>query len=315
MSRIFRIRSYLSLLARLSPFLLGRLEENLFKETCSKKSSYKPIFIIGPPRSGSTILYQLLTQNLNCLYIDNLACPFYRNMQFGIWLSRKVFNEKRHNSFDSKYGNTSSLHAPSECQSFWYRWFPKDNDFVDYDDVSVEKIDDMQKVLFSVMNKYESDIVFKNLSCGQRIRVLYKAFPNARFVTIKREPIYTIQSLLMARKKLGLKGDAWWSVKTQNYRSLQKLPLHEKLVSQVYYTEKQIEEDLKVLPEANSIKINYLEFSDRFDELLTFLGGGSRKRVNIENFTFKNKKILSDTEFEELETLIGEYDWGKAGYE
>ncbi|NIU01843.1 MAG: hypothetical protein GWN01_13315, partial [Nitrosopumilaceae archaeon] len=39
---------------------------------------YPPVFILGPPRSGTTLLYQLMTCSFNFAYIPNIANKFYR---------------------------------------------------------------------------------------------------------------------------------------------------------------------------------------------------------------------------------------------
>ncbi len=39
---------------------------------------YPPVFIIGPPRSGTTVLYQLLCKHTNFSYINNFIGHWYR---------------------------------------------------------------------------------------------------------------------------------------------------------------------------------------------------------------------------------------------
>ena len=315
MNRILRPHSYLAVTARAVSPILSFFEHIYFQNKEFEEIGNRPIFIVGSPRSGSTILYQLLTHCIDYLYIDNLACPFHRNMPFGIWLSRRVFGSRNHNSFESRYGNTPTLHSPSECQSFWYRWFPKDRDFVDHGDVSERKLHDLRKVIRSIMDKHKRDFVFKNLSCGQRIRVIREAFPNAIFISIKRDPVYTAQSLLLARRKLGLPDDVWWSVKPHNYLELQKLPIKNKLINQIYYCEKQIKDDLKELANKNKIEINYVDYGVELNQLLQFLGYGQINSIDTSRYEFKNRKILDGREFKELENIAKDFDWRPVGYE
>jgi len=38
---------------------------------------YPPLFIIGPPRTGSTLLYQLVVQRFDVGYLANRHCRLY----------------------------------------------------------------------------------------------------------------------------------------------------------------------------------------------------------------------------------------------
>jgi len=46
-----------------------------------KQNFYPPIFIVGAPRSGSTLLYQLLAYYYNFSYFTNYSSLFYRDGQ------------------------------------------------------------------------------------------------------------------------------------------------------------------------------------------------------------------------------------------
>ena len=84
-----------------------------------------PVFIIGAPRTGSTFLYQSITNSLDVAYIDNLVELFYDSFCAGFFISKALYGNKPHNNFVSYHGNTrrlGGLHAPSECGAFWYRW-------------------------------------------------------------------------------------------------------------------------------------------------------------------------------------------------
>tara|TARA_B100000575_G_scaffold102144_1_gene81416 strand:+ start:40 stop:339 length:300 start_codon:yes stop_codon:yes gene_type:complete len=65
----------------LQPFnyILSPLQNNfLHKEDLKYLDLYPPVFIIGPPRSGTTVLYQLLCKHTNFSYINNFIGNWYR---------------------------------------------------------------------------------------------------------------------------------------------------------------------------------------------------------------------------------------------
>ncbi|MEL7496254.1 MAG: sulfotransferase [Planctomycetota bacterium] len=299
----------------LSP-LLKMAESRIYSSVGTTESSgHFPVFILGAPRTGSTVLYQMLTDFCDCLYIDNLVYAFSNDLPFGFWLSNRWYGNRGHNSFQSTYGRTKSLHSPSECGAFWYRWFPRDRDFVERHEIDDASVDQMRKNLYTVMNHFQKSIVIKNLNAGQRLRVLGPAFPKSRFVFIRRDPFFTIQSLLRARQSQGMKEERWWSVRPKNFEELKSKPLIEKLTGQVFFLEKQIVEDLAKLPDERVFRITYSRYEQQFPELLNFLKLPERKEFDLSEFNFQNKISVSEPEEKSIRDALNAYDWSALGYE
>lgn len=313
--KIFKLRSYFLYIARLLSPLISIIESRIYRSEESGDAAHYPIFIIGAPRSGSTILYQMLTHTIDCLYIDNLAYLFFNNLPFGLWLSNKIYGNRSHNSFYSKYGNTRSWHSPSECGGFWYRWFPKDKDFVDFDELSESSMVAIKDNLNLIMNKYKKNIIFKNLNAGMRIRVIQEIFPDAKFVFIRRDPLFTVQSLLLARKNNNISDEKWWSIKPHNYKEIAKLPICEKLISQIFHIEQQIVQDLKTLPRENVFVVNYVDYKARFHEIESFINSKVKNDIDLSSFEFINTDSLSTDKILELEKKIAKHDWNSIKYE
>jgi len=234
-------------------------------------SRHQPIFIIGAPRSGSTILYQALTNHLDVLYIDNLACGWYEALFFGLWRSHRRFGDAPHDVFVSELGSTvaSGKHAPSECGSFWYRWLDRENHFVDHDDVTERMVSGIRREINAAMNYFDKPILIKNLNAGQRLRLLAKCFPGARFIHIQRELEDNVRSLHVARQALGIRKGQWWSVRPKGYEALLRLPEREMLVAQVASIERQIAEDIALFPEGSR---EIVQYKDLCPETIVGLG-------------------------------------------
>jgi hypothetical protein len=256
-------RKYIRECKRIAPMLFGPFinawEKGQINHYGCQPSEHQPIFIIGAPRTGSTILYQALTNLYEVLYVDNLTCRFYMNFFFGFWLSNKIFGNKPNNNYQSDYGNTSKygLHAPSECGNFWYRWLPKGNHFVDYVDITDKMVEQIRKEVVAVTNYFDKPIIFKNLNAGQRLRLIWKCFPDALFLYIKRDPFFTIQSVLIGRKINNIPADRLWGIKPRNHSDLLALDEISMVTAQVYFLEKQIEKDLQLFKDKNRLVIKY----------------------------------------------------------
>lgn len=250
--------------ATLCLFPLIRIMELIFLFVYGrKKLKHQPIFIIGAPRTGSTILYQALTNYYEVFYVDNLNAHFYKNFFFGSWLSRFIYRNKPHDNFSSSHGNTASfgLHSPSECGSFWYRWLPRDKHFVDHGEISNKAIKNIRTEITAVINCANKPLVFKNLNAGQRLRLLKEAFPDAKFIFLKRDPRFVVNSIMNARNKVGCNPNEFWGIKPKNFLELTALAEADMCIAQVYYIEKQISEDLQLFNRKNVFEMHYEDLS------------------------------------------------------
>lgn len=224
---------------------------------------HQPVFMIGAPRTGSTILYQAITNFFNVSYIDNLACRWHRSLYFGIWLSQAVYRDKPHNNFKSLHGDTNAFggHAPSECGGFWYRWLPRDRHFVDAGEISESTVSEIRREIAAIINRWDRPLVFKNINAGQRLRLLKRCFPDARFIYLRRDMDSIVKSILVARARTGTPPDRLWSVHPRNYQDLIGLPEPEMVLEQVRSIEHQIHQDLQLFPKSNVIEIHFDQFS------------------------------------------------------
>jgi hypothetical protein len=287
-------------------------ENNYFK--VNRKSVPAPIFIIGAPRSGSTILYQALTNAYHFAYIDNTACTWHRNLRFGLWLSQKKYGDQPHDNFKAEHGSTRNYggHAPSECGQFWYRWLPKDRHFVDHHEVTPEMVAEIRTEVLGVSAYLKRPLLFKNLNAGQRLRFIHKAFPNAKIIFVRRDPRFVTRSILRGREKVGKKEGQWWGIMPSNFKELLKLPERLMCVSQVYYLEKQIEEDLFLFPDQNIVQIHYQDLGDHLiHELGGWCGAKPRHNAKIPQFHKDSLQQLTELEEEELNRLVEQYPFKK----
>jgi len=220
-----------------------------------------PIFIIGAPRTGSTFLYQALTDSLDVLFIDNIACRFNRDLFFGLWLSEKVFRGKPHDCFTSRFGTTPGAHSPSECGEFWYRWLPRDQHFVDHNEIDRRIIEQIRNEVLGPSSYFGKPLLFKNLNAGQRLRLIVEAFPNARLIYIKRNEKDVVSSMLKVRHSIGVPRNKIWSIRPKNYEKIESLSEEEMCREQIRLLQKQIEQDIHLFPRGNVFCLHYEELT------------------------------------------------------
>lgn len=259
-----------SIIAKLLSPILWLLEKACLSKKCKIKDWQQPIFIVGAPRSGSTILYQYLTHYLDFLYPDNLACHFHQHFFSGFWLSHLFYKNRPHHSFSSQHGRTyhEGMHAPGEAAGYWYRWFPRDRDFVEADELSSDTQQKLRQSIFQISAYCQKPIVFKNLNNGQRLRALQQIFPKARIILIKRNALDNATSILKARKKDGILAHHWWSVRPKNFEELLLKEEEEMVKSQIYLIEKEILESLLLFPKNQVLTVEYEDFCHHPQKLL-----------------------------------------------
>jgi len=290
-------------------------EQGKLEQYSQSKPKHPPIFIIGAPRTGSTILYQALTNYYNVSYIDNLTCLFHRNLFFGMYLSNKIYKNKSHNCFKSVHGNTmktGGLHAPSECGEFWYRWLPRDHHFIDYDEITDDMVEDIRKNIFAILNYYNRLFVFKNMNAGQRLRLIYKLYPQSKFIWVKRNIQNTVKSLLKTRKQVNGNLKDWWSLMPPEYEDLKQLKPIEQVVKQVYYLEKQIYTDLNLFDKKNVKIIQYKDFLDNPISVISSLNLSKDTREDNKNISLIKPSSKDDpfNKYEEdIKYYISKLDW------
>lgn len=299
----------------LTSMLLAPVVKKIVKG--SEKVSQSPVFIVGAPRTGSTALYQALTNSFNVTYIDNLAAACYRNLPTGIWLSKKLFGLRPHNNFKADFGDTLNYgwHAPSECGRFWYRWFPLEDHFLDTGSISEDSIQEIYSEVSAAQSIAGIPLLFKNLNAGQRLRVLSDSFPQARIIYIKRDPRFTAASIIKARESNNIPAGEWWSVKPKNFRKLMKLEEEEMVVAQVYYLEKQIEEDLALFESRNVRIVHYNELCEECVESLgEWLGLARKAGGSMPDFFQDSSDKMNVDQKNKLTQLARNYPFSKDAF-
>lgn len=280
-------RIAIAALARLGSPLAAALQRGALRHYGDAPLKHQPIFIIGAPRTGSTIFYQAVTNYLDVSYIDNLACRWCRSLYFGMWLSRKLYGAKPHGNFRSTHGDTTSFgaHAPSECGAFWYRWLPRDRHFVDADDVPLEAIEEIRREITAVTNRWDRPVVFKNMNAGQRLRLLKRCFPNAKFIYLRRDHRQIIASMMEVRARTGTPKGELWSIRPRNHVEIASLPEAEMVAEQIRAIERQIDDDLQLFEPADVMQIRFNQFSaELIAEVAEFARAGLRHGGSLPAF-------------------------------
>ncbi|MCK5615938.1 sulfotransferase [Candidatus Pacearchaeota archaeon] len=240
----------------LYPFnvFLHHLESKNPHKIGSKKNV--PVFILGAPRSGSTLLYQVLADTFKFTYLSNLHSLLWG----GVSLVEDFFHpceKKREENFSSSFGNTHGLFSPSECPHFWYRFFRHNPPHVSLKDADPLAMQNLRKVLYSLMSIADRPLLVKNLYCALRLEPLIHYLPEAVFIIIERDIVDNSRSILEARKNNFGNYTTWFSVKPPGYEKLLSLPPHKQVVEQIKAIYQLIDVQLNNFPANRIIRVRY----------------------------------------------------------
>lgn len=245
MNKYINPKSYSRQASKLANNLLLATCEDFVAPSAEAALRYPPIFFLGAPRSGSTLVMQVITDALDLGYISNRHCQWYG----APWLAEKLFGPTRHrpiSDFESRQGVTEGWHAPAECGSWWYRFFRRKPSYVGLDEVDARKMRQFRRAVAALTNAFDRPVLFKNLYASLRIQAIAYHLPESVFITIHRDEIDNGHSLLETRRKVFNDYNAWWSMEPPEIEFLETLPVHEQVIEQIRHIRATIERDLSV---------------------------------------------------------------------
>lgn len=304
------LRYFLNRFAGLASIVLQPVENYLAKKYGDEGiKKYPPVFIIGAPRCGSTLLYKVLTERFKFSYFSNFTAKSYKIPICGTLLQNILGVRARTGEYNFNYGQVEDLGSPNECGEFWYRWFPRGmHVYVAPGQTPARNLKELRAEIGGISAVSKRPIIFKNLYNSMRIAPIVEAMPEAVFIICRRHYIDNALSILKGRTKNLHSKDNWWSLPPKEIDYLANLSWAEQIAGQVYYTYQQIEDDKKRFGTERFIEIKYEEFCanvhssvTRIEEFLSAKGcylekkGEVPKRfqvMKVEGIDSEDKKIL-----------------------
>jgi hypothetical protein len=283
-----------------------------------KKIEYPVVFIVGPHRSGTTLMMQWLANLGIFAYPTNLLSRFYQVPILGSKIQLLLADE-RYNyrdellefsskiDFSSENGKTKGSLAPNEFWYFWRRFLPfKDLDYLPTDELLIKSDTRTMVAEFAgIMDVFQKPFALKAMILNYNIDFLDKLFNRAIFIYIRRDPLTNIESALKARERQLGNIDKWYSFKIPEYDELKTLNPYEQVAGQIYYINKAVSSGLEKVAENKKMIVDYEDFciqpKNFYSELIGKLNIQGyevdskyvgEKKFNISRKNVKNEKII-----------------------
>lgn len=206
---------------------------------------HPPIFFLGPPRSGSTLAIQVLTDTLDLGYISNRHCTWFGAPAIAERLFAPTTDRPR-SDYQSAQGETRGDFAPAECGQWWYRFFRRKPPYVTLDQVDPNRMHQFRRSIAALTDAFDRPVVFKNLYASLRIQAIAHYIPESLFIVMHRNEVDNGHSLLEARYERFNDYSRWLSVEPPGVERLKALPPHEQVIEQIRHTHKTINSDFEM---------------------------------------------------------------------
>ena len=244
-------------LARFNDILAPYQEEDYISDL---PEEFPTVHVVGVPRSGTTLLVQLLAAHTDLGYINNLIAAFWRAPVYGIRLSKQVLPKETNISFRSEFGRTKGVQEPHEFGYFWsenlgYR------EMLEQTEEHDKKVDweRLRLILLNMVHAFGRPVLFKSFLLGWHIRTMQKVLPKTCWVHIRRDPIQNAISLIRLRENFLGSREKWASLKPQEFSWLKNRSCWEQVAGQVYFIERSLFSQLQTVSPENVVHLNYAE--------------------------------------------------------
>ena len=268
---------------------LTEINDNLYETEKKLLKTASPelpvIFVMGPLRSGSTLITQWLANTGIVSYPTNLMSRFYKAPIIGAKIQMLLTDEQYNfrneiRDFNSKVdflsenGKTKGALAPNEFWYFWKNFLPdtKKDYWSDEELFARADIKTMLSEFAGIVEVFKKPFALKGMNLNYNIDFLNKVFDKVIFIHSRRDPLTNIVSILKARERQLGSIEKWYSFKIPEYELLMDLDPYEQAAGQIYYINNAVEKGLKGVDEHRKITIDYEDFckdpKSFYDELV-----------------------------------------------
>jgi Sulfotransferase family len=287
-------------------------ERTLMKDTIQPNP---PVFIIGAPRSGTSLLYELMITRFRFAYMSNAAHRFFRTPLSATRLFQRQIDDWR-GDFVSTYGHIEGWGAPNEGGWIWHRWLP-DGDWTDGNQYPEDQIEELRQLTAGFARLTGAPFLNKNVMHSNRIRLMAKIWPEALFIEVRREVLDNARSILRAERAAGgpdMASDGWWSVRPRLAADYAGKADTVRAVAQVVGVARDIERDISAIGADRLLRVEYADMCSTpgaaLAQVSDFLGGAGckvAKRLEVpDTFAVRPSRLLKSDDEVALEMALTE---------
>jgi omega-hydroxy-beta-dihydromenaquinone-9 sulfotransferase len=169
----------------------------------------RPIFIVGPHRSGTTLLYGIISRHEHSCFLDRYNHRFPANPRIARMLAQLLRSDVK----------------PVEAQRFWDYLWPGPDDTMCSGDLTRSQKEFYTSVIARILEQRgRIRFVAKYPRLSLRVGWLDALFPDAKFLHMSRDWRAVVSSTLQRKVKRENRGGGWFGVRIPGWREMQGLP-------------------------------------------------------------------------------------------
>lgn len=230
------------------------------------------VFILGAPRTGSTLIYQAVCARFELPYIANITNELFSAAPIvGLALQKVVTVPVL---FESRFGKTQGPFQPSEGSAVVSTWFGGGHpSALKSKDILPGREGHFISTLSAAQFLYGAPLVIKNAWNCFRVPYLATALPRARFIWVRRDIAAAAKSDLDARYRTK-DGDAasWNSATPANVEELRKMPPAQQVVENQHAFNNAIGSNLALHAAGRWMEIWHEDFREDAESELARIG-------------------------------------------
>lgn len=290
-------------------------KENYILQQSTAPSSLPLILIVGPPRGGTTLVYQVLASALPVSYLNNFSSLLPHSPIAATQLFERFSTSRKTSTFNNYYGNTRALADPNDGFYLWNRWLGS-NRYEPNQVLTLTEKQEMQVFFNAWLTMFDKPFLNKNnrnLSC---MDLLFKSLENVYFVVVQRNPVYIAQSLFIARQKIQGDQEIGWGLGADqlSHHTGRDTAL-KSVAEQVALIHKTLNEQRCKIPHDRIIDVDYEQFCHNPNQLIQRIykkiwGNPAELSISlptIKPFDISGDVRLSQDSFEKLKKFVDIY--------
>jgi hypothetical protein len=273
------------------------------------------VFIVGVPRSGTTLLYQLMVRQLQMGYVNNYMARFWMAPIVGAIAYRLAHRrEDASIPLKSHLGGTPTPASPHEFSWFWEYW-TEFGDIDDHPESSLQKMqwEPIRRELEGLAGFFEAPLVLKSINyVNYHIEWIARLMPQAKFLWIRRKSEYVAQSIYESRQKRYDDPEVWWSVRPADVDRWLDRPPAEQIAHQIRDIDRGVREGLRAIDPARHRTLTYESLTLQPRETLRAVADLADARMRDDDaigqlgLAPRNEQRLPDETFDSLARALEE---------
>lgn len=223
----------------------------------------EPLFIVGLPRSGTTLAYEVVVQAFKVAYFSKIY-----NYTFGLPnLTTRLLSHRLRRPearYESTYGSIPGLFTPAEHHHIFRIGFGESAQLghhVPAGAISARDARAMNQTLDSISNIAGLPYVFKDVYLTLSVAALLEHIRGSRVLVITRDPVAVAASVYRKRSEPGLAGQ-WWSLRPPLAETVAGTELVEQVAFQCARSRQLLEQQLATADPKRFRVFDYAEICD-----------------------------------------------------